>query len=335
MYEVFRNQLSQRLLPLLSADALEEVLHQLDAVAADYKIERQCTDLITVSDEPEAVKMYLAALAVSRKARGTLLDYRRKLVRFFGAVRKPFDSVTANDVRCYLFKYQEEANLKKSSLSHVRTVLFSFYEWLVNQGCFGISKNPVKLVDPIHYYRPKLPALQPIDLEYIRDACQAPREIALIDFLVSTGCRISECAAVKLMDINWADRSVIIPHGKGDKPRTVYFNAKAEVSMRNYLKSKEHISEYLFSNSRAPYGRISAQALRKEHGMIRERVKDKISTIPTMHSYRRTFATTARNNGMPLENIQALLGHENISTSMQYINSCTDQIKTSYDQHMR
>ena len=133
MYEIFRTEFASRINTKLPPELLTEILTELDLTAASYTIEKQCTDLITVSDEPEPVKLFVSALAVEQKAMGTIRDYHSKLIRFFSHVRKPFNMVTTNDIRTYLFYYQQESHLEKSSLDHVRTVINAFYNWLVDQ----------------------------------------------------------------------------------------------------------------------------------------------------------------------------------------------------------
>lgn len=330
-YEMFRTTIATRLQDYLPVKLLHDVLQQIDDVASQYEIKRTTTDLITISDEPEMVKMYLASLAIANKAMSTLGDYRMHLKRFFTHVKKPFNTVTANDIRLYMHEYQMESNLAKSSLDHVRTVIYGFYSWCVNQEI--MERNPCKLVDKVKVPKKQLPPLEQIDLEYLRAGCQTPREKALVDFLVSSGCRIAECAALKLSDINFADRSVLIRHGKGDKQRVTCFNAESEVSLRVYLSSKKHESEYLFSRSRAPYGEISSTALRREICKIRKRVMQ-VPVKTTPHTLRRTMATLASDNGMPIQDIQLLLGHSSLDTTMRYVSRSDQKIQTSYRRYI-
>ena len=330
-YEQFRSSLSARLMDRrIPPKLMHDVLQELDVIAADYEIRRACTDLIPASGLPEIVKLYCAALAVENKALGTIDGYRRDLFRFFETVRKPFNQITTNDIRVYLYSRQQEGCLAKSSVEHLRVVINAFYNWLVDEEY--IDRNPARRIEPIKVPRSGRQALFALDLEYLRKACQSPREKALIDFLYSTGCRISECAALDLADINWTDRSVLIRHGKGDKQRVVYFNAESEVSLHEYIRSRPHESSALFCKTRAPYGHITREALEKEVRKIRDRVG--LSVTVTPHVLRHTFATTALNNGAPVQHVQQMLGHASLDTTMIYTHHQQDDIRASHRKYV-
>jgi integrase/recombinase XerD len=326
-FEQFRSSFSSRLVDRLPAGLLHDVLQELDIVAADYDIKRSCTDLIVYEGLPEIVKLYCAALAVENKAHGTIDGYRRELIRFFEFVRKPFTVVTTNDIRLYLYHRQHEQNLQKSSVEHVRVVINAFFSWLVDDEY--IDRNPARKIEPIRVPKEGREPIPAVELERLRLACRTDREKALIDFLYSTGCRISECAALTVNDIDWRDSSVRIRHGKGDKARTVYFNPESEVSLRHYLDNKPHPSLALFSATRAPYGHVTKEALEAEVRHIRSRVANlSVEVVP--HALRTTFATNASRNGMPVEHVQKLLGHSNINTTMRYVKVDQDEAKSSH-----
>lgn len=330
-YEQFRSSMAARLMDRLPAGLLHDVLQDLDIVAQDYDIKRTCTDLIVSDGPPEIVKIYCAALAVENKAYDTINNYRRELLRFFDTVRKPFTMVTTNDVRMYLYHRQTESHLKKSSAEHVRVVINAFFSWLVDEEY--IERNPARKIEPIKYQKDGRDPIPDDELEYLRAACNTPREKALIDFLYSSGCRVSECAALNVGDIDWRDRSARIRHGKGDKARTVYFNAESEVSLRRYLDSKKHPSSALFSRYRAPYGHVHRNSLEAEVRRVRLRVANlSVQVVP--HSLRTTFATNAAASGMPVEHVQKLLGHTNINTTMRYVHTSQEDARISHRKHM-
>ena len=330
-YEQMRTRLSARLVDRLPAGLFHDVLQELDFIAADYEIKRACTDLIVSDGEPEIIRIYCASLLVENKARGTVDGYRRELQKFFCKLCKPFTAVSTNDIRLYMFWRQETGNLKKSSLEHIRVILNSFFSWLVDEEY--LARNPARRIEPINVPKEGREPIPPVVLELLRAACKTPREKALIDFLYSTGCRISECAALELSDIDWRDRSVKIRHGKGDKFRITYFNAEAEVSLKIYLASKTHPTDVLFSKSRAPYGHIHRNALEEEVRNIRSRVPDlPVEVVP--HSLRTTFATQASANGMPVEIVQSLLGHSNINTTMRYVHKSQEEARINHRKYM-
>ena len=331
-YEQFRSTILLRLMGMLPEDQLNNVLRVMDAVAADYTISRACTDIIVSKGLPEIVKIYCASLAIENKARGTVDGYLRELRKFFDSVRKPFNAVTTNDIRLYIFHRQQDGQLKKSTTEHIRVIINSFYSWLVNQEY--MERNPSRLIEPIRYQRTGREPIPQDELEWLRNACETPREKALIDFLYSTGCRVSECVALTVNDIDWRDRSVKIRHGKGDKYRVTYFNAESEVSLRVYLNSKEHSTPVLFSKKRAPYDRVSRNALEAEVRKIRERVSDLLTVQVVPHALRTTFATNASSSGMPVEHVQQLLGHSNINTTMRYVQTSQNETMNSHRKYI-
>ena len=332
MYEKFRTALAARLADKLPAKLLHDVLQELDMVASDYDVKRKCTDLIVAEGIPEIIKMYCAALAVENKALGTIDGYRRKLVEFFDFVRKPYNNVTTNDVRVFLYHVQQSRNLKKATVELYRVSINAFYNWLVDEEY--LERNPARRIAPIDVPESEREPVTKVELEYLRMACKTLREKALIDFLFSTGCRVSECAAVAMTDIDWSDRSVRIRHGKGDKFRIVYFNAESEVSLKAYLAGRKHESAALFACSRAPYGHMSKEALEAEVRHIRSRTGDKVKTPVSPHVLRHTFATTAIDNGMPVEQVQQLLGHANLDTTMIYVKRNQEKIKASHQKYI-
>lgn len=176
--------------------------------------------------------------------------------------------------------------------------------------------------------------MKQIELEHMRAACKTPRERAIVDVLFASGVRVSEAAALLLDDINFVEHSIHVRHGKGDKERITYFNAEAEISIRKYLETRDGDDPHLFCKSRAPYTGLSRNALEDEIRKIRNRIPEKLSVKPTPHTFRRTTATVASDRGMPVEEIQALLGHESLDTTMRYITTSENKIKADYSRFM-
>lgn len=330
-YELMRTSLSARLTDRLPAELLNDVLHELDIVANGFEIKKSCTDLILSNANPEALDSYAASLLVENKSKGTIKGYLYELMKFFDFVRKPYTLVTTNDIRLYIGYRQQHNHLQKSSTEHVRVILNAFFGWLVDEE--RLSRNPAKRIEPIRVDRKGRDPVPAIELENIRLACQDLREKALIDFLFSSGCRISECAALTLSDIDFRDRSVKIRHGKGDKYRVTYFNAEAEASLRRYLENRRHESAALFSSRRAPYGNVTSTSLEADVRKIRSRVPHlSVQVVP--HALRTTFATTAAGNGMPLQYLQSLMGHANINTTMRYVKSSQTETMANHRKYV-
>lgn len=331
-YETYRSQLVSRLNEKLPPKMLNDVMQEIDALSNDYTFEKVCMDIIPADGIPEVVKFYIASMAVENCKKTTLSGYKYALINFFSTVRKPYASITANDVRCYLHKEETEKNWQPTTKEHARVILNSFFNWLVDNEY--LNRNPMKSIKPTRLPKKKPQPLKQIELEIFRDACRTNREKALVDFLFSTGCRISEAIAMKIEDVDWRDRSVIIHHGKGDKQRITYFNAEAEISLRKYLDEREGNDNHLFVKTRAPYNEVTKEALEQEIRNIRDRVKDKLQIKVSPHTFRRTMGTTAIEHGCPIEKVKELLGHESLDTTMRYVTITQNEVKQAHSKYL-
>lgn len=311
-YELFRNDLITKLSETMPQDQIINVLKAFDVASSGYDISRKPLDLITTEGTPDVVKWYIASKAVSNTSKGTLQQYRYKLIDFFKAVRKPFQDIQPNDIRVYLFNFKKERNASDRYLESIRITLNGFFTWLVENEY--LIRNPCARVEKIRFQPKQREPLTPYELETIRWNTANVREKAVIDFLFSTGCRVSECADVRLSDINFDDRSVLIRNGKGGKPRTVFFNAEAELSMRKYLETRSDDTDALFVNTRAPHQALKKAAIENIVAAIGER--SGLTVFP--HKLRHTFATSGLRGGMSLERLQTLMGHANPRTTLIY-----------------
>lgn len=331
-YEHLRSSLSARLLDRLPPALLNAVLCELDIISDDFEISRKSKDLIVTNDIPEIVKLYVASMAVENCKKTTLYDYKINLLLFFRTVCKSFTSVTTNDVRVFLFNQQAEKQWSPETTEHKRVIINSFFNWCVDNEY--IARNPARQIKPLKLPKKKLKPLQQFELECFRNACQSDRERALVDFLYSTGCRVSEAAAMLLTDINWSERSVLVRHGKGDKERITYFNAEAELSMRRYLENRKGTDNHLFIAGRAPYVCLSRESLEADIRRIRKRIPDQLSVKVTPHTLRRTMGTSAVKHGCPIEQVKELLGHESLDTTMKYVTVSQEEVKYSHQKYL-
>lgn len=314
--EIFRNDLTARLATLLSPDLLRDVLNAVDTVAADYAIHRRTVDLIPYGGPPQTVCWFLRAKELESASPKTVYRYQRDLINFFAFVQRPVQDVTSNDIRAYLAFRKSQHGVTDNTLDNYRRVLNSFFSWLVNNDY--IAKNPVSKIQKIKYQEKPRVALTPIQLEQLRDNCRTQKERALVEFLYSTGCRVSECAAVALADISWAERSVLIRHGKGDKARTVFFSPRCEFHLRKYLENRKPGLQSLFApDRRRDTGDF--MSARGVQALIRKICsREPIGAKCTPHILRHTMATAGIRAGMPIQNMQALLGHAKPETTMIY-----------------
>ena len=311
-YENFRTVLTMNLCQVLGADQLPDVLRAVDISLSDFEISRKQMELITSGDVPDVVRQYIAAKAVANISYKTLAQYRYKLINFFGTVRKSYMDITANDIRMYIYRYKVEHTASDCYLDNIRISLNGFFSWLVENDY--LQKNPCAKVERIRYQPKRRDPLTSYQLELLRWNTANVREKALIDFFFSTGCRVSECTDVRLSDIDWNLRSVRIRHGKGGKSRTVFFNAEAELSMRKYLETRADETDALFVSVRAPHHPIQAHAL--ENIITAAAKRAGLHVYP--HKLRHTFATSGLRSGLPLEKLQALLGHSKPETTLIY-----------------
>lgn len=325
-YESLRNKLISQLSCFLPPDLLSRSMDVIDRSATDYDITAKPVSIIPTGGIPEVVGLYLASKALENTSKATLALYRQAITNFFKTVRKPITDITPNDIRGYLYQYKHDRNICDHTLDTMRGIFSAFFGWLVNNDY--LVRNPVAKVQKIKYQKVEKAPLAPNTLEAMRWACLNVREKALIDFLFSTGCRVSECIAVEISDINWAEKSVVIRHGKGDKRRTVFFNAESEVSLKKYLDGRKDNDPHLFVKTRAPYTAISKRNVERVVRNIRERMDTKVDCTP--HTFRRTFATTSLRAGMPLERLQALMGHSKPETTMIYARLNTDDLKIAH-----
>lgn len=310
--ESFRSEITARLLASMPQDQVINVLAVLDTTMHDYDISRKPVSLITSDGIPDVVKYFIASKAVENLSRNTLKIYRLRLTDFFTMVKKPFQDIRANDIRTYLFYYKTQRGSSDAYLDNIRRILSSFFTWLLSNDY--ILRNPCSNVEHIKYQEPERTPLTAYELEVLRWACKSIREKALVDFLFATGVRVSECHDVNLSDIDWTTRSVVVRHGKGNKRRTVFFNAESELSLRKYLETRHDSCDALFVTIRNPHHRIGVKALENEITKIASRCG--MHVFP--HKLRHTFATAGLRGGMPLDKLQTIMGHAKPETTLIY-----------------
>ena len=324
-YERFRTVLTMNLCNVVQdPSVVNAVLSAIDITMSDYDLSPKQTDIIPITGTPEVVKLYLTSKAIANLSMKTLKIYRYKLENFFHDLPKSYLDITPNDIRMYLAKYKFAHNASDSYMDNIRITLNSFFQWLVDNEY--LQRNPCAKVDKIKYQQHRRKAMSSYDLEYIRRNTANVREKALIDFFFSTGMRVGECAAVQLSDIDWSNRSVLIRHGKGDKERLVYFNAEAEVSLKEYLGTRTDDCSGLFVSKRRPIHQIQEHALEN----IIKKVSKRTGVESYPHKLRHTFATAGIHSGIPLEKLQLLLGHAKPETTMIYADQDRTDVQNAY-----
>ncbi len=265
---------------------VEEVLYK-------YNVTPTETALVT-SDVEEKIQLYLAVKKLDGLSAKTLKNYEYNLIILASHLRKPLATITAMDLRMYLSVRCKE--MKPSSMNAQISILKSFFGWLCDEEY--IPKNPTKKLKQTKEPKRLRHALTDEEVELLRQACKTNREKALVEFLISTGCRLSEVVGINKEDINWYDMSLNVI-GKGNKERKVYFSIKAKILLKKYLETRKDDNQALFVTIRAPHGRMGGRSIEREIQKIKERAGFDKSVYP--HLFRHSFATHNINSGMPLQ----------------------------------
>lgn len=296
---------------------------EIETILADYSIVRESQR--GRSNLKKRINVFLTAKKIDGLSAKTLKNYREMLMAFAVQVDKHVTKITTDDIRAYI-GYLGERGLKDSSIqTHINT-LRSFFSWLDMEDV--IRKNPMRKIKSLKIDRAK--ARRPLtaeQLERLRDGCRSYKEKALVEFLVSTGCRLSEAVGVRVDAVDWQGRSVVVL-GKGGKERTVYFSVRAKLMLQEYLARRKG-GEALFASSRAPYEAMKPRAVEKALQKVGERAGEPVRVHP--HLMRHTFASNALNAGMDITIIQHLLGHTDPKTTLIYAELAPRTVKYEYE----
>lgn len=279
-------------------------------------------------DNIEYLKMFLDAKKIEGCSERTI-DYYSKTINHMistleGSVRK----VTTEDMREYLADYQKINNCSNVTIDNVRRNISSFFSWLEEEDY--ILKSPMKRIHKIKTKKAVKTIISDEGIEKLRDHCTECRDLAIIDLLYSTGMRVGELVNLNIEDIDLERRECVV-YGKGDKERRVYFDAKAKVHLKDYIDSRTDTNEALFVTLNAPYSRLKISGVEIR---IRELGKSVELDRIHPHKFRRTMATRAIDKGMPIEQVQKILGHSQIDTTMQYAMVNQANVKNSHQKIM-
>lgn len=329
MYEQLKNEFMMHLKEKYGYNEtnLKEVLFCLDLAAYNYDIHQKETQIVPYNHElPQLAKTFIVCKSIEGYSEGTLYNHTRFLTKFFFAVKKAPEQVTANDIRIYLYVYQKGRGITNRSLDKVRASISAFYHWMHVEGY--INKNPCIAIPPIKYEKKPKTYCSQMDLEYLRRACNTFKQKAILEVLYSTGCRVGELVILKKSDIDW-DKKTVHLFGKGKKHRTSFLNAKAEVALKEYLESRTDENEYLFVSDRKPHNQMHVCGIQKIMRQICERA-DNVNKNVTPHILRHTCATVLTSNNANLLSVQKILGHSNINTTMTYVHTSLENVQAEH-----
>ena len=295
----------------------------LTKVLTEYEIAERCTSLEPYDNGNEHImKQYAACLVVDGKSNGTVRQYVRSCRKLSDVVGKPFKEMNAYDVRFFLAK-EMERGLSDQSRENQRANLSAFFQWMTNEEL--IPKNPILQLKPIKCHQEIRKAFSDIEIDALRSACKTIRERALVEFLLSTGVRVSELVSMKVQDVSPETLTVHVVHGKGNKERITYTTAVAMKHLLAYLHSRTEDGDALFYNRN--HDPIEAGGIRKMLYALADRAN--VDNVHP-HRFRRTFATNLSKRGMAVQEIQKLMGHTNINTTLVYIATDDNIVQASY-----
>lgn len=325
MKEVVIEQTIADLSDSLSSEQLLRLRKVLDQQLNGYEVViAPCLKVKTKQANNELLESFISAKRIEGCSERTLSYYQNTISAWLATVSIELRAVTTNDIRLYLAEFQAKNNSSKVTIDNIRRIFSSFFSWLEDEDY--IVKSPVRR---IHKVRSEITVKETISdeqLETLRDSCSELRDLAMIDFLVSTGVRVGELVKINRSDINFNERQCVVL-GKGNKERTVYFNARAKVHLQNYLALRTDTEEALFVSLSRPNNRLSISGVENR---LRELGRNaKVGRIHP-HKFRRTLATMAIDKGMPIEQVQRLLGHCKIDTTLHYAMVNQNNVKIAH-----
>ena len=276
----------------------------------------------------EYLKMFIDAKQIEGCSERTLQYYRVTIEHMLGSIDTPIRKITTDEIRGYLVDYQKVNNCSKVTVDNVRRNMSSFFSWLEEEDY--ILKSPMRRIHKIKTKQPVKETITDEMIEKLRDNCTCVRDLAMIDLLYSTGIRVGELVGLNISDIDFEERECIV-FGKGDKERRVYFDAKAKLHLQEYIESRTDDNPALFVTLDAPHARLKISGVE-----IRVRALGRKLNIDKRHphNFRRPLATRAIDKGMPIEQVQKILGHSQIDTTMQYAIVNQNNVKVSHRRYI-
>lgn len=274
------------------------------------------------------LKMFIDAKRIEGCSDRTLQYYNMTVEHLLATVDVPVRKMTTDEIRSYLADYQQRNNCSKVTVDNVRRNISSFFSWLEEEDY--ILKSPMRRIHKIRTKQSVKETISDEMIEKLRDNCKCARDLAMIDLLYSTGIRVGELVRLNISDIDFEERECIV-YGKGDKERRVYFDAKAKLHLQNYINSRHDDNPALFTTLDAPYDRLKISGVE-----IRMRELGRKISVERIHphKFRRTMATRAIDKGMPIEQVQKILGHSQIDTTMQYAIVNQNNVKSSHRKYI-
>ena len=317
----------QKMLPHLDNVQLKQLQKVLEATLLDCEITEQ-GNVEKTNENIKYVEMFIASKRIEGCSEKTLKYYRATIDVMLTSIDKNVCHIQTEDLRSYLTEYQIKKRSSRVTIDNIRRILSSFFSWLEDEDY--ILKSPVRRIHKVNTATNIKETYTDEELEKMRDHCTNSRDLAIIDMLASTGMRIGEMVLLNKADINFNERECVV-FGKGDKARVVYFDARTKIHLQNYLNSRTDDNPALFVSLKAPHERLKIGGIETR---LREFGKQLGLNKVHPHKFRRTLATMAIDKGMPIEQLQQLLGHRKIDTTLQYAMVKQSNVKIAHRKYI-
>ena len=326
MKKVIINEIMQGMLKHLDNSQMKMLYKVLERSFEGIEISK--TEFPTDEQNINYIDLFVSAKRVEGCSEKTLHYYSQTIKSVIDYIGKEIPHITTEDLRHYITNYQEDRKSSKVTIDNIRRILSSFFAWLEDEDY--IVKSPVRRIHKVKSAITIKETYTDENLEQMRDNCDELRDLALIDILASTGMRIGELVLLNREDINFEERECIV-FGKGSKERLVYFDARTKIHLQNYLNSRNDTNKALFVSLKAPFNRMTIGGIEVR---LREMGRKLGINKVHPHKFRRTLATMAIDKGMPVEQLQKLLGHQRIDTTLQYAMVKQSNVKIAHRRYI-
>ena len=330
MKEEFVNDVLRDMLAYLDNGQAEQLRRVLNHNLSGFELQKneKFETVATSEENSRLTNAFLFAKRIEGCSEKSLAYYRKTIETMTERIGKGITHITTNDLRSYLTDYQAERKSSKVTIDNIRRILSSFFSWLEDEDY--ILKSPVRRIHKVKTATTIKETYTDEALETMRDNCETLRDLAVIDMLASTGMRVGELVLLNRDDINFEERECVV-FGKGSKERMVYFDARTKIHLQNYLAQRTDSNTALFVSLKAPYERLQI-------GGVETRLRElgKRLSLPKVHphKFRRTLATMAIDKGMPVEQLQRLMGHQRIDTTLQYAMVKQSNVKIAHRKYI-
>ena len=319
------NNIEVQMQKVLDNSQIEELHKVLLYCMHGYEV---TTSDLDNSEEKDYLEIFLSAKRIEGRSEKSLKYYKTTIDKMTQTINKCVNHISTDDLRNYLSDYQKEHNSSKVTIDNIRRILSSFFAWLEDEDY--ILKSPVRRIHKVKTGKSIKETYTDEELELMRDNITGPRDLAIIDMLASTGMRVGEMVLLNKDDINFEERECVV-FGKGDKERIVYFDARTKMHLQKYIDSRNDNNPALFVSLSSPHDRLKISGVEVR---LRELGRTLGITKVHPHKFRRTLATMAIDKGMPIEQLQQLLGHQRIDTTLQYAMVKQSNVKMAHRKYI-